>query len=81
MAISVDPPQKNASLGKRLGLGFPIYSDPQREVIGAWGVADPEKAIALPATFVVAAGGAIRFRHVGQSPPDRPAINQVLGAL
>jgi peroxiredoxin len=41
------------------GLGFPVINDQQGQIAAAWGVA------AVPATFVIDAGGEIRFVEVG----------------
>ena len=81
MAISVDPRDKSDELTKKLGLSFPLHGDPDRAVARAWGVADPKRDIALPATFVVAKGGRIVFRHIGANPKDRPTMQAILAAL
>lgn len=43
------------------GLGFRVINDQQGQIAAAWGVA------AVPATFVIDAGGAIRFVEMGYS--------------
>jgi len=76
--VSVDGPEQMRSLANKLHLGFPLYTDPDRQVITRWGVGDTEAAIALPATFVVAPGGGVVYRQVGESPADRPSVEEVL---
>ena len=81
MGISVDTREVSQGLAKKLGLEFPLLSDPDRNVIQAYGVADDSRTISRPATFVVNSDGKVVFAHVGENPRDRPDVNRVLGAL
>ncbi len=81
VAVSSDSTTDATALRDKLGLGFELYSDPELAVITKWGVEDYGAGISRPATFVVAAGGAIKYRKVGESPVDRPSIDELLAAL
>ncbi len=81
IAISTDAPADAAALHDRLSLGFELYSDPQLATITRWNVQDDKQNIAKPAVFIVEPGGAISYRHVGESQTDRPTIDQLLAAL
>lgn len=75
--ISVDPPEDSRSLADRLGLGFPLLSDPRAEVIAAYGVQMEGELLAVPATFVVRPDHTIAWRYVGGTVPDRPPTDVV----
>lgn len=66
-------------------VSFPFLLDEDRSVTKAWGVYLPFSydsiRIARPATFVVDAGGAVRYIHVGSSQFDRAPMSEVLEAL
>jgi len=81
VGISADSQEAAAELAQRLELPFPLLSDPPREVISAFGVADRSNEIAVPAVFVVSRDGEVLWRYVGESPPDIPALEQVLAVL
>jgi peroxiredoxin len=81
VAISVDGPDANNALAKRLSVKFPLLSDAEGVAAQAYGVWDSETEIALAATFVVAKGGKIVYRMIGKDKTDRPSVDQVLGAL
>lgn len=75
--ISVDTPEDSSALAERLGLGFPLLSDPQAEVIAAYGVKMEGESLAVPATFVVRPDHTIAWQYVGDTVPDRPPIDVV----
>lgn len=77
----VDGTDTNAALSRKLGLSFPILSDPRLEATRAFGVEDVGKDIALPATVVVGADGNVLWIYVGDRPADRPLIPDVLRVL
>ena len=81
VAVSTDQPADANALHERLSLGFELYSDPDLAVITRWGVQDSSTNVARPAVFVVEPGGAISYRHVGQSQTDRPSVSELLAAL
>jgi peroxiredoxin len=79
VAVSTDTPDDIAALETKLGLGFDVYSDPDLQTIGKWGVADYGANVAKPASFIVEPGGAISFRKVGEG--DRGAtVDELLAA-
>lgn len=70
------------ALAGRLGLTYPLASDPELRVIRSYGVEMSGKAIALPATFVLQKGsGRIVYRHIGETIFDRPAVKAILDAV
>lgn len=77
----VDDPAKNGALAERLGLEFPVLSDPELSTIRAWGVEHEGKDIALPATLVVDRSGKIAWAYVGDNPRDRPVLDTVISVL
>lgn len=81
VAISTDSPDDAGALHDRLGLHFDLYSDPELHVIQSWGVADFDQNIARPSTFIVAPGGGILYRHIGQNQTDRPSVDELVKAL
>lgn len=79
--ICVDPADVSQALVKKLGLGFPILSDPGGETILAYGVEHAGKKIALPSIFVIAPDGRIAWRRVSANVLDRPAEDEVLAVV
>ncbi len=81
VAVSVDPPDANAKLAKRLNLSkFQLYADVGGNAAQAWKVWDAKTEIALAATFIVAKGGKVRYRYVGANKSDRPSVDDLLKA-
>lgn len=66
-------------------LPFAVLVDQDRSIAKAWGVYVPLNfesiRIARPASFVVDAGGTVRFSHVGRHQLDRAPIGDLLEAL
>ena len=58
-AVSVESPADSKALAEKLGLSFPVLSDPERRVIRGFGVQDRENGIAWPSIFVIAKDGKI----------------------
>jgi peroxiredoxin len=81
VGISVDSAEESQRLEARLKLRFPLLSDPKMKVITAYGVADADKEISVPAVFVVDGKRRIHYRHVGESITDRPEVEAVLGGV
>lgn len=77
----MDPLDRSKALAERLGVRFPLLSDPKREVIRAYGVEDPENGIAWPAIFIVGRDGRVRWRSLAETYKVRPASEAVLEAL
>ncbi len=81
VAISTDSVEDAAALHDHLQLKFELFSDPQQTTIQKWGVADFTVGVARPATFVIEPGGEIRYRHLGKTETDRPAVAEVLASV
>ena len=81
VAISADGVEDARAVKAKVGAGYLVCSDPALAVIGAWGLRDPGAPIAKPTTVVVGNDGTIRYLHVGDTPADRPASEQILSAV
>lgn len=72
VGISVDSVGQNAAMVEKLGLPFPLLSDPAGEqAIKPYDVWDAEASIAKPAVVVVAPDRSVAFRQVGADFADR----------
>lgn len=76
-AISVDEPADSKKLAERLGVEFPLLSDPGATVTAAYGVKMQDEVLAVPATFVIRPDRTIAWKYVGDTVPDRPPIDVV----
>lgn len=76
-AISTDSPEDSADLAVRFDISFPLLSDPDATTAAAYGVQHQGEILAVPATFVIARDGTIAWTHIGETKPDRPAIDHV----
>lgn len=81
IAISVDTVEKSRPLVKKLGLTFPVLSDPALVATRAYGVDVREAGIAWPAIFIVGRDRTIGFRSLKPNYKERPATEVILGAL
>jgi peroxiredoxin len=85
VAVVVDPVAQNAAVTRKLGLGFPILSDPDLAMIDAYGLRHangiPGSDIARPATFVLDANGVVRWRDLTENYRVRPRPEDVLRAV
>jgi len=81
VGISVDDPQESVLLRAMLRLEFPLLSDEGGAIANAYGVLMAREEIAIPSVFVIAPTGAIAWRHVGETVPDRPTPQKVLEAI
>lgn len=80
-AVSIDDPGRNAAMVSKLGLPFPILSDPDRSVmIEPYGVADAkdDRDLARPATVLMGPGGEEVWRFVSRDFADRLPEDEVL---
>lgn len=59
---------------------MPLYSDDDGAAATAYGVYDADTEIAIASTFVVAKGGQIAFRYIGNNKTDRASIDNILAA-
>lgn len=84
VAISVDGLDETREMAAKLGIEFPLLGDTDAQVVAAYGLVEPKlrqgKKISGPATFVIK-GGKVVFLHVGESPRDRPTLDQILDTL
>ena len=78
MGISTDATADAASLASSHQIVFPLLSDPEMAVTGAYGLAMEGKDIAVPAVIIVAPGGEVIFAHVGETMTDRPRPLELL---
>ncbi len=63
---------------EKLGLPFPLLSDPESRVIREWGVLNErEQSIAVPSLFLVAPDLGIRFSYIGEDFTDRPTDEEL----
>jgi peroxiredoxin Q/BCP len=82
VGISVDPVENNHAMVDKLLLPFPLLSDPEGQVIKAWGVwSDGEGGIARPSIFAVRPDGSIALQYVGTDYADRPADDDLFNSL
>jgi len=77
----VDEQKDSAELAAKLGLTFPLLSDPKQTAIRAFGVLDENTGVAWPTVFVVGRDGKIAARFFTESYKKRATTSDVLGAL
>ncbi len=80
-AISVDEAEPGKLLASKLGLAFPIVSDPKATALEAFGVFDTETEIAWPSIFVISRDGKIVHRWLADTFSERVVTADVLKAL
>lgn len=79
LALSVDEPEASQALIQRLGISFPIGSDPTQKVIKAFRVQNPDtRTLAIHAVYIVASSGRIFYRKVGLR---RPLSQELIDAI
>jgi hypothetical protein len=67
---------------EKLRLPFPLLSDPDgRQAIQPYGVWHEGRSYARPAAVIVAPGGSVAFREVGEDFADRLDEEEILAAL
>ena len=81
VALSADPLEQARVTASELGITYPILSDSSRTYIRAYDVLHPQEGIARPSVIVLDRDGVVRWRHIGMSAADRPAIGDVLEQL
>jgi peroxiredoxin len=85
-AISVDPVEKTAAHGRKIGYTFTFLSDPNAEVIRRYDVlhrgAGPKgNDIARPAEFFVDGSGTVRWVNLTENIAVRARPEQALNAI
>ncbi len=81
VAISVDDAAESVALAKKLGLEFPLLSDPGMRVTTAYGLQDPGNETAWPAVFVLDADNRVVWRAIESSYKVRPTTKTVRAAI
>ena len=83
--VVVDPVATNAALVRDAGIGFPILSDPDLQVIDAYGLrhvaAHEGRDIAHSASVLVDREGVVRWTFVTRNVRVRPTPHDVLAAI
>lgn len=80
-AISADTVSTSAALARSLHVSFPLPSDPDLNVVRAFGVESSGSGVALPSVFVVGRDGRVAYRHVGANQADRAGVDEILQAV
>ncbi len=84
-AVSADSVQDSADFNQQWRFPFPLLSDPNLQVIDAYGARHPNghdgKDIARPTTLIIDSNKIIRFKYIGKDPTDRPTDNEILFTL
>ena len=81
----MDPVATNAELARTAGLDFPILSDPDLQMINAYGLrhlaAHDGADIAFSASVLIDADGIVRWTSVTRNVRVRPDPEEVLAAI
>jgi peroxiredoxin len=86
VAITRDPVETTSRAATRLGLPFPVLSDPDLALIGSLGLIHPRAGpggsdVARPATYVIGRDGVVRWMHAATNIRVRPDPADVLAAV
>ena len=81
VAISVDTAKESTELAQEIGITFPLLQDADLSVADAYGVADADAEIAIPAVFIIAKDKTIRWRKIGETQADRADADTILAEL
>ncbi len=80
LGISVDSPRSHRAWAEERGIGFPLLSDFQREVVEDYGVKH-ETGFPQRAYFVIDREGVVRARKIENSRSDQPEVETFLEDL
>lgn len=81
-AISTDDLGDTRNMAELSGAGFPILSDEEGEAARDYGVFNLlNDGVAAPSAFVITPERRIVWRFVGESPSDRPAVEEILAQV
>ena len=69
-AASVDTPENLARFAEKLGVDYPLLSDPTREIARAYGVVPDEQSYAARWTFYIGVDGKILYIDKEVSPAN-----------
>lgn len=82
---SIDTPQTNRAFIQKEHLTFPILSDPNREVVGKFGIVADQvagvKHVSKRSVFVADASGRVIHAWVSDDPERRPDFEAVRAAI
>ncbi len=83
--MTVDPVERNLNLAGMLGIGYRMLSDPDLQVIDAYGVRHEEGGlagdIARPATFIIDREGTVVWRDLTENWRIRVRPDAILNEL
>jgi peroxiredoxin len=85
IAVSYDAPATGVAAAKKLGLTYPLLSDPDSQVITAYGLLNHEATgkgtgIAHPVAFIIDRQGVIRAKLMRDNYRDRPESAELIAA-
>jgi peroxiredoxin len=80
LGISADSPWSHRAWAQERGIGFPLLSDLNKQVIEEYGVKNPA-GFAERAYVVVDRDGVVRAKRIEDSPRDQPEVEAVLDDL
>ena len=85
LAVAVTPTFAQQAFAAKLGVGFPLLSDWDREVCASYGVRysswKGHAGLAKRSIFVIDAGGVIRYRWVTEDALVLPDLDEVVTAV
>jgi peroxiredoxin len=84
VAVSVDRPERNALLQRRLGAGYEFLSDPDCVLLDALGIRHrqwPGVTSAVPTQYLVDETGIVRWFHRTETWRVRPHPSEALRAI
>lgn len=85
VGVSYDAPAVSAAAATKLGLTFPLLSDPGSKVIAAYGILNAEAkgkaaGVAHPVVFIVDGKGVVRAKLGRDGYKDRPESAEIVAA-
>ena len=85
VGISYDAPATSAAAAAKLGLTFPLLSDPGSKIIDAYGIRNAEakgkaEGVPHPVVFIVDRAGVIRAKLMRDGYRDRPESAEIIAA-
>ena len=81
LAITVDPPEKNLKLAKKLSIKFPVLADIGHKVIDTYDILDPGGKISRAAVFIIDKKGIVHWVYVADNYRVRPTDETLLTEL
>ncbi len=85
MAITPEPVELAAKMKNDMQLPFTFLSDPQLDVIRAFGIFHEDepkgRILPYPATYLIGHDGLVKWRHIGRETRDRPKPHELKEAI